>query len=102
MPTPALPDDRLLDDLLEVALDAARQAGALLRDGRPADLGVAGTKSSPVDVVTEMDLASEKLVLELITDRRPEDGYLGEEGAERPGTSGVRWVVDPLDGTVNY
>ncbi|MEV7937888.1 MULTISPECIES: inositol monophosphatase family protein [unclassified Kitasatospora] len=102
MPTPALPDDRLLDDLLEVALDAARQAGALLRDGRPADLGVAGTKSSPVDVVTEMDLASEKLVLELVTERRPEDGYLGEEGAERPGTSGVRWVVDPLDGTVNY
>ncbi|MEU9046769.1 MULTISPECIES: inositol monophosphatase family protein [unclassified Kitasatospora] len=102
MTAPAQPDDRLLDDLLDVALDAARQAGVLLRDGRPADLGVAGTKSSPVDVVTEMDLASEKLLLELITDRRPTDGYLGEEGAERSGTSGVRWVVDPLDGTVNY
>ncbi|MEV0532215.1 inositol monophosphatase family protein [Kitasatospora sp. NPDC050463] len=92
----------MLDELLDVALDAARRAGALLRDDRPADLGVAGTKSSPVDVVTEMDLASEKLVLELIGTRRPDDGYLGEEGAERPGTSGVRWVVDPLDGTVNY
>ncbi|MFB6892670.1 inositol monophosphatase family protein [Kitasatospora sp. NPDC056327] len=100
--SPAAPDPALLDELLDVALDAARRAGALLLDGRPADLGVAGTKSSPVDVVTEMDLASEKLVLELITGRRPEDGYLGEEGAERPGTSGVRWVVDPLDGTVNY
>lgn len=95
-------DQDLLDELLDVALDAARQAGALLRDGRPADLGVAATKSSPVDVVTEMDLASEKLIVELIAERRPRDGYLGEEGAERPSSSGVRWVVDPLDGTVNY
>ena len=97
-----MPSPELLDELLSVALDAAHRAGALLRDGRPADLGVADTKSSPVDVVTEMDLASEKLVLELITGRRPDDGYLGEEGADRAGTSGVRWVVDPLDGTVNY
>ena len=97
-----MPDQALLDELLAVALDAARQAGELLRDGRPADLGVAATKSSPVDVVTEMDLASEKLIVELITGRRPLDGYLGEEGTERPGSSGVRWVVDPLDGTVNY
>ncbi|QKW21926.1 inositol monophosphatase [Kitasatospora sp. NA04385] len=94
--------DDLLQDLLATAVEAATRAGALLRDGRPADLGVAATKSSPVDVVTEMDLASEKLVLELISTRRPDDGYLGEEGADRPGTSGVRWVVDPLDGTVNY
>ncbi|MCX4746445.1 inositol monophosphatase [Kitasatospora sp. NBC_01287] len=92
----------MLDELLVLALEAARQAGALLRDGRPADLGVAATKSSPVDVVTEMDLASEKLIVELIAGRRPQDGYLGEEGTERPGGSGVRWVVDPLDGTVNY
>ncbi|BAJ31206.1 MULTISPECIES: inositol monophosphatase family protein [Kitasatospora] len=94
--------DDLLQELLATALEAATKAGELLRDGRPAELGVAATKSSPVDVVTEMDLASEKLVLELITARRPDDGYLGEEGADRPGTSGVRWVVDPLDGTVNY
>ncbi|MGW4811913.1 inositol monophosphatase family protein [Kitasatospora cineracea] len=94
--------DDLLQELLATAVEAATRAGALLRDGRPADLGVAATKSSPVDVVTEMDLASEKLVLELISARRPDDGYLGEEGADHPGTSGVRWVVDPLDGTVNY
>ncbi|WP_407988147.1 inositol monophosphatase family protein [Kitasatospora sp. CMC57] len=97
-----MPDPALLDELLDVALEAAGRAGTLLRDGRPADLGVAATKSSPVDVVTEMDLASEKLILELINTRRPEDGYLGEEGADQAGTSGVRWVVDPLDGTVNY
>ncbi|WP_377269011.1 inositol monophosphatase family protein [Peterkaempfera sp. SMS 1(5)a] len=89
-------------ELLDIALEAARQAGALLRDGRPEDLGVAATKSSPVDVVTEMDTASEKLIMELVSARRPHDGMLGEEGSSRPGTSGVRWVVDPLDGTVNY
>jgi myo-inositol-1(or 4)-monophosphatase len=92
----------LTAELLELALDAARRAGALLRDGRPADLGVAATKSSPVDVVTEMDLASEKLITELITARRPGDGLLGEEGASTEGSSGVRWIIDPLDGTVNY
>ena len=92
----------LKDELLDLALEAARQAGALLRDGRPADLGVAATKSSSVDVVTEMDIAAEKLITELIGARRPDDGLLGEEGAASPGSTGVRWVIDPLDGTVNY
>jgi len=96
------PSDALLDELLEVALDLASRAGALLRDGRPEHLDVAATKSSPVDVVTEMDLASEKLVAELLAARRPEDGLLAEEGSGSEGSSGVRWVVDPLDGTVNY
>ncbi|RAG87603.1 inositol monophosphatase [Streptacidiphilus pinicola] len=92
----------LYAELLDVAVEAAARAGALLRDGRPADLGVAATKSSAVDVVTEMDLAAEKLITELLSERRPDDGLLGEEGAAREGTSGVRWVIDPLDGTVNY
>ncbi|MEV6581594.1 inositol monophosphatase family protein [Streptomyces sp. NPDC051582] len=94
--------EELKAELLDVALDAARQAGELLRDGRPADLAVAATKSSPIDVVTEMDIAAEKLITGILARRRPEDGLLGEEGADVPGTSGVRWVVDPLDGTVNY
>ncbi|MFE9802628.1 inositol monophosphatase family protein [Streptomyces goshikiensis] len=94
--------EELKAELLTVGLDAARQAGELLRDGRPADLAVAATKSSPIDVVTEMDIAAEKLITGLIAERRPQDGLLGEEGADSPGTSGVRWVVDPLDGTVNY
>jgi myo-inositol-1(or 4)-monophosphatase len=93
---------RLQDELLAIALEAAARAGALLRDGRPADLGVAATKSSPIDVVTEMDIAAEKLITGIITDRRPADGLLGEEGASNEGSSGVRWVIDPLDGTVNY
>ncbi|NBM18102.1 inositol monophosphatase family protein [Streptomyces sp. GC420] len=94
--------DPLNAQLLDLALEAARRAGELLRDGRPADLGVAATKSSSVDVVTEMDIAAEKLITGFLADRRPDDGFLGEEGADTAGTSGVRWVVDPLDGTVNY
>ncbi|MFI5619862.1 inositol monophosphatase family protein [Streptomyces sp. NPDC051567] len=88
--------------LLDVGLEAARRAGTLLRDGRPADLAVAATKTSPIDVVTEMDIAAEKLITAVLAERRPGDGLLGEEGADTPGTTGVRWVIDPLDGTVNY
>ncbi|WP_103503709.1 MULTISPECIES: inositol monophosphatase family protein [Streptomyces] len=88
--------------LLELAREAGARAGRLLRDGRPADLGVAATKSSPIDVVTEMDLAAEKLITEFLAEHRPDDAVLGEEGGTTEGTSGVRWVVDPLDGTVNY
>jgi myo-inositol-1(or 4)-monophosphatase len=89
-------------DLLRLAQEAAHRAGTLLRDGRPADLAVAATKSSPIDVVTEMDIAAEKLITDLIAGHRPDDGFLGEEGASVEGTSGIRWVIDPLDGTVNY
>ncbi|MEU8871450.1 inositol monophosphatase family protein [Streptomyces javensis] len=94
--------DPLMTELLETALEAARGAGDLLRDGRPADLGVAATKTSPIDVVTEMDIAAEKLITDLLARRRPQDGVLGEEGSSSEGSSGVRWVIDPLDGTVNY
>ncbi|WP_330242329.1 inositol monophosphatase family protein [Streptomyces sp. NBC_00525] len=84
-------------------MEAAELAGRLLRDGRPAGLGVAATKSSPVDVVTEMDIAAEKLITEYLIDLRPYDSFLGEEGGTTAeGRSGVRWVIDPLDGTVNY
>ncbi|MFI9720090.1 inositol monophosphatase family protein [Streptomyces sp. NPDC052396] len=95
-------NDPLKTELLAVALEAAALAGDLLRDGRPADLSVAATKTSPIDVVTEMDLAAEKLITGFLAERRPRDGLLGEEGASSEGTSGVRWVIDPIDGTVNY
>lgn len=102
-PLPERPERTALKgELLRIALDAADRAGTFLRDGRPEDLAVAATKSSAVDVVTEMDIASEKLITGLLAEARPEDGVLGEEGASVEGTSGVQWVIDPLDGTVNY
>ena len=63
---------------------------------------VADTKSSVVDVVTEADRASEALIRSLLARARPDDAFLGEEGSDDAGTSGVRWVVDPIDGTVNF
>jgi myo-inositol-1(or 4)-monophosphatase len=97
-------------ELLELACELAVAAGRLLlgRGGRPE---VVATKSSPTDVVTEADHAAEALIRDLIGDKRPGDRILGEEGGETvagssatwdTGTSGVRWIVDPLDGTVNY
>jgi myo-inositol-1(or 4)-monophosphatase len=90
------------ETLLALAERAARAAGDLVRDGRRDDLAVSATKSSPTDVVTEMDTAAESLLARILLTERPEDGLLGEEGGLRPGTSGLTWVVDPIDGTVNY
>ncbi|GAA2065745.1 inositol monophosphatase family protein [Catenulispora yoronensis] len=89
-------------ELLELASRLAAEAGRVLVEDRPRDLGVASTKSSPTDIVTVMDQRSEKLIVAGILAERPDDGILGEEGASREGTSGVRWVIDPIDGTVNY
>ncbi len=90
----------LLQELSVLAINIAHEAGALLMD-RPQDLG-ATTKTSPTDTVTIMDKRSEKMIIESILQARPDDGFLGEEGAERESKSGVRWIVDPLDGTTNY
>ena len=88
-------------DLLALAVDLARRAGALALSMH-AGLGRSDTKSTPTDVVTAADRASEALLVEGIRAARPGDGVLGEEGASDDGTTGVRWVVDPVDGTVNY
>ncbi len=90
-------------ELLEVAVDAARMAGALLleRVHHGAERTVS-SKSTPTDLVSEADLASERAIRELLAGRRPDDGFVGEEGGREGGTSGLRWVVDPLDGTVNF
>jgi myo-inositol-1(or 4)-monophosphatase len=89
-------------DLVALAEQVAREAGDLVRDGRPDQVDVASTKSSPTDIVTAMDMASEALLRRQIQRSRPEDGILGEEGGLVGGTSGLTWVVDPIDGTVNY
>lgn len=88
--------------LAELALDVARQAATLVRGRRAAGVTVAATKSSAVDPVTEADRASEALIRELLTAARPDDGILGEEEDDLIGRSGVRWLVDPIDGTVNF
>jgi myo-inositol-1(or 4)-monophosphatase len=87
--------------LRDLALEVAREAAALARSMRHG-VTVAATKTSAVDVVTEADQAVEELVRRRLLEQRPDDAVLGEEGADRTGTSGVRWVVDPIDGTVNY
>jgi myo-inositol-1(or 4)-monophosphatase len=89
-------------ELLALAAEVAREAGALLLRGRAGHVEAAATKSSPTDVVTTLDRASEELVGRRLREARPGDGILGEEGSDDAGTTGVRWVVDPLDGTVNY
>jgi myo-inositol-1(or 4)-monophosphatase len=88
--------------LLELARRVAREGAALAAGMRDAGVEVTGTKSSAIDIVTEADRATEALVRRLILDERPDDAILGEEGADQAGTSGVRWIVDPIDGTVNY
>jgi myo-inositol-1(or 4)-monophosphatase len=91
------------DALLGVAIDAARMAGGLLleRARHGGERGVR-SKSTPTDLVSEADLESEWAIRELLAARRPEDGVVGEEGSDEPGSSGLSWVVDPLDGTVNF
>ncbi|WP_338074931.1 inositol monophosphatase family protein [Kineococcus vitellinus] len=88
--------------LRAVAEQVARAAGELISSGRPDRVEVAATKSSPTDVVTAMDTASERLLRTELARLRPGDGFLGEEGGHEPGSSGLTWVVDPIDGTVNY
>jgi len=92
----------LLDELRELAISAASEAATLAAQGRRDGVVVAGTKSSATDIVTEMDRRVEALLVDRILTARPDDGMLGEEGASHVGSSGVRWVLDPIDGTVNY
>ncbi|NQU36022.1 MAG: inositol monophosphatase, partial [Actinobacteria bacterium] len=94
------PSDGDIDALLALALSAAAAAATLLLD-RPDDLQLE-SKTTATDAVTIMDKRSEALLVEMLLDGRESDGVLGEEGSDRAGTSGFRWVIDPIDGTVNY
>lgn len=91
-----------VDEILEIAVGAAREAGALLvaRFREPA-AGV-GSKSSATDMVSDADREAEAAIRSRLHAVRPEDAILGEEHGEDPGTSGLRWVIDPLDGTTNF
>jgi myo-inositol-1(or 4)-monophosphatase len=97
-----VPDAAATAGLVDLAARFAREAGELVREGRPDRVDVAATKSSSVDVVTERDLAAEARLRSLIAAHRPDDGILGEEDEPVEGSSGLTWVLDPIDGTVNY
>lgn len=96
-------DEPSAQALLEIARRAARAAAAVLleHDGLRAP-EQAGTKSTPTDLVSAADLEAEQAIRDVLGRERPDDAILGEEGVAKPGSSGLRWVVDPLDGTVNY
>lgn len=91
-----------LDGLRTLAEQAATSTAALLLDGLQHDRTVVESKSTATDLVTEMDRRAEQHLADVLLAARPHDGLLGEEGHDTAGTSGVRWIVDPLDGTTNY
>ena len=92
----------IMVELLNLARQLATEAGAFLLDGLHADRQIVETKSSSTDMVSEMDRGAERLLVDGIHAARPNDAILGEEGTDADGTTGVRWVIDPLDGTTNY
>lgn len=94
-------------ELLDVAVALAQGAGEVVRARIGEARGAAGSatvsvKSTPTDLVTEVDRATEEWLLAQLRDRRPDDAVLGEEGGATEGSSGVRWLLDPIDGTVNF
>lgn len=89
-----------LDEMIEVAIDAARQAGALLRTYW--ERGVVAEYKGAIDLVTEADRASEALILDLLSRHFPDHRFHGEETGENGGHSSHVWLIDPLDGTTNF
>jgi myo-inositol-1(or 4)-monophosphatase len=88
-------------ELERFAVELAMGASEVIRHHSHAQLSVT-TKTTSTDLVTDVDRRSETWLTEQIAATRPDDAILGEEGADRPGSSGVRWVLDPIDGTVNF
>lgn len=88
-------------DLLALARRIATTVAETALEERRRGISVEATKSSPVDVVTAVDRDTEERIRSMVLDARPDDGILGEEDDAHVGTSGLNWVVDPIDGTVN-
>lgn len=89
-------------ELLELARTTALRGGELAFRRRLEGVQVAATKSSAEDIVTHADRETEELIRGILAEARPDDGFLGEESEPTAGTSGLTWVVDPIDGTVNF
>ncbi len=90
------------EELLALARDAAQDAGRLLLQRFRAPATGVTTKGSPTDLVSDADRAAQELLIAAIARARPDDGIVAEEGAERRSGTGLTWVIDPLDGTVNF
>lgn len=90
------------NELRSIAEQLARAAGDMALAGRKSGDVTATTKSSPTDMVTQYDKASEDMITAGLRELRPDDGIVGEEGASRDGTSGITWHIDPIDGTSNF
>jgi myo-inositol-1(or 4)-monophosphatase len=90
------------DELLSLAIRSAHRAGELLLERFRGPARGVGSKSTPTDLVSDADRDSERLLIDSIAVARPRDGFLAEEGGSGDSTSGLRWVIDPLDGTVNF
>jgi myo-inositol-1(or 4)-monophosphatase len=88
--------------LRQIAESLAREAGDMALRGRKSGPLTATTKSSPIDMVTQFDKASEAMITEGLATLRPDDSIIGEEGAAKKGTSGITWHIDPIDGTTNF
>jgi myo-inositol-1(or 4)-monophosphatase len=99
--TDAADSNELIDELRALAVELARAAGRVHLEGLDHIRNVT-TKSAPNDFVSDVDRLAEATIVEMLTAARPHDAILAEEGSARAGSSGVRWVVDPLDGTMNY
>jgi len=99
---PLMTKDSELAEILELARELATAAGAIQRDRFETDLTI-DTKSATIDLVTEVDRACEKLVVEGIQAARPGDAILAEEGhGGDTASASIRWIIDPLDGTTNF
>lgn len=88
--------------LLDLTVDVVTRAGSLLLEGLARTRTAVDTKTTRTDMVSEMDHASERVIGDALRAARPDDGFLGEEGTAAAGSTGVRWIFDPLDGTTNY
>ncbi len=92
----------MAQELLDLARTIAIEAGALAARRRAEGVEVAASKSTAVDIVTEADRETEALIRGMLADARPQDGFFGEESGAEAGSSGLTWLVDPIDGTVNF
>ncbi|NDA54192.1 MAG: inositol monophosphatase, partial [Actinobacteria bacterium] len=91
-----------MPSLIALAAKLARSAGQHARTGRAQGMQVVGTKLTDTDMVTKFDREAEAMIVTGLRAARPDDSIVGEEGGSHRGTSGIEWLVDPIDGTTSF